>query len=199
MIDTATGRALVPGEFMVYYKKGYNDLTNEEIQPPPNGLRMVTGRSATATTAPKDAGVARFACNKDPWQATIPACPAGGQLHLNLAFPNCWDGKNLDSPDHRSHMAIARSYKDRRCPASHPVPIPTIEINVTYIVEPGANASRYRLSSDKYDAKEPGGYSFHGDAWLAWDETIKATWMKNCINAGKDCHAFLLGDGRMLY
>jgi hypothetical protein len=192
-------RALVPTGIQVYYKTGYNKLLATEIKTPPNGLRIVAGRSATTTTLPKYEEGARFACGRDPWQITIPACPAGSELHLNLMFPNCWDGKNLDSPDHRSHMASTQSFRDRRCPATHPVPIPTIELNLTYVVEAGANASRYRLSSDKYSTDEPGGYSFHGDVWLAWDEDIKATWMKNCINASKDCHSYLLGDGRALY
>lgn len=201
LVDTATSRALVPSELIVYYKKGYNDLTNAEIQSPPNGLRMIGGRSATATTAPGkyDKVLARFNCNGEAWTSTVPACPAGGSLTMELQFPNCWDGKNLDSPDHRSHMATTSAYSPKRCPASHPVPIPTITLNVSFTVEPGANASRYRLASDRYDASLPGGYSLHADVWLAWDESIKATWMKNCINAGMDCHAYLLGDGRRLY
>src|SRR3954469_21703023 len=44
-------------------------------------------------------------------------------------FPACWDGKNLDSPDHQSHM-----YSTTRggfleagpCPASHPVRVPQV-------------------------------------------------------------------------
>jgi hypothetical protein len=201
LVDSATGRALAPTEFMVYYKKGYNSHTNAEIQAPPNGLRMVGGRSATATRI-TDADfftIARFACDGNPWQNTIPACAAGHVLHLSLDFPNCWDGKNLDSPDHRSHMASTNGQPDNRCPASHPVPIAQITVNHSYVVEPGADASRYRLASDKYAADQPGGISFHGDVWVAWNEEIKATWMKNCINAGFDCHAYLLGDGRTLY
>lgn len=202
MIDVKTGRAVVPSRYIVYYKKSYNGLTNEEIKAPPNGLRMVTGRSATATgpsTERYPPYIARFKCDSGAYTGTIPACPAGSELHAELSFQNCWDGQNLDSPDHRSHMAYAKAQTDDRCPASHPVPIPTITMNVIYVVEPGADASHYRLSSDKYPLDQPGGYSFHGDVWIAWDEDIKATWVKNCINAGKDCHAYLLGDGRMLY
>lgn len=201
MIDTATQKALVPTNFTVYYKKGYNGHTNAEIKSPPNGLRMVGGRSATATefTDADFFTIARFACDGAAWQGTIPACAEGHELHMNLEFPNCWDGKNLDSPDHRSHMASTNGQPDGRCPASHPVPIPQITLNNTYKVEPGADASRYRLASDKYSADLPGGISYHADVWIAWDEQIKATWMKHCINDGFDCHAYLLGDGRMLY
>jgi hypothetical protein len=207
MVNTVTRRALVPTEFMVYYKKGYNGLLNAEITIPPNGLRMIGGRSATAT-AITDADfftVARFSCDGGAWQNTIPACAAGHQLHTSLDFPNCWDGKNLDSPDHRSHMASTQGQPARdgqaewRCPASHPVPIPQITVNTTYTVEAGADASQYRLASDMYEAGKPGGITHHADVWIAWNEDIKATFVKRCINAGFDCHAYLLGDGRTLW
>jgi hypothetical protein len=33
-------------------------------------------------------------------------CPAG--VMVNVRFPTCWDGVNLDTPDHMSHMAYVR-------------------------------------------------------------------------------------------
>lgn len=33
-------------------------------------------------------------------------CPAG--IMAIHHFPSCWDGKNLDSPDHQSHMVCIR-------------------------------------------------------------------------------------------
>jgi hypothetical protein len=43
-------------------------------------------------------------------------------LRLEAYFPSCWDGKNLDSPDHKSHMAYPLSTPDSGyCPPSHPV------------------------------------------------------------------------------
>ena len=48
-------------------------------------------------------------------------------LELHVNFPDCWDGKHLDSPDHQSHMAYSRAYV---CPASHPVKVPLIRLNV---------------------------------------------------------------------
>ena len=34
-------------------------------------------------------------------------CPAG--IMVNVRFPTCWDGVNLDSPDHMSHVAYRMS------------------------------------------------------------------------------------------
>lgn len=43
---------------------------------------------------------------------------------VNVRFPSCWDGVNLDSPDHISHMAypVNESFESNApCPDSHPV------------------------------------------------------------------------------
>ena len=54
-------------------------------------------------------------------------CPAG--IMANVRFPTCWDGKNLDTPDHMSHMAYPESgtfESGGPCPASHPVRVPQL-------------------------------------------------------------------------
>jgi hypothetical protein len=45
-------------------------------------------------------------------------CPDG--LRSQVFFPSCWDGKNLDSPDHQSHVAYPASgaYNDGPCPST---------------------------------------------------------------------------------
>lgn len=45
-------------------------------------------------------------------------CPSG--LRLQIVFPSCWDGVNLDSPDHRSHMSYPDRVDNGKCPPSHP-------------------------------------------------------------------------------
>ena len=35
---------------------------------------------------------------------SIPDCGDGGEIKLHVFFPSCWDGKNLDSSDHRRHV-----------------------------------------------------------------------------------------------
>jgi hypothetical protein len=51
---------------------------------------------------------------------------------------SCWDGKNLDSPDHKSHVAYpvagAQTFTGNSvggaCPSTHPVKIPQIMLEV---------------------------------------------------------------------
>ncbi|MGC4027925.1 MAG: DUF1996 domain-containing protein [Steroidobacteraceae bacterium] len=203
MIDAATHTALVPSDALFYYKSGYNSIPRDRIQPIPAGLRMIAGKKPTASAGDPDwkwDRRERFHCDVNGEQGevseTIPNCPAGSKLSLSLIFPNCWDGVSLDSPDHRSHMSFP---ENGLCPASHPVAIPTVTLNIAYAVPAGSDTSRWRLSSDMYPESIPAGYSFHGDIWFNWNEDVMNTWLKNCVRAGNDCHAFLLGDGREVY
>jgi hypothetical protein len=203
MVDTSTGRAIRPGYNVVYYKSGYNSNPLASLKAPPNGLRVVTGNKVTQSTALASWEVVHsFECWSDQipggrsgMQQSIPDCPVGGEILIILYFPNCWDGVNLDSVDHRSHMAHSGGGS---CPASHPVALPVISMNVHYPVTAGQSTKNWRLSSDAY-TNGPGGYSMHGDFWINWDEDIKTAWMTNCVKAGKDCHAFLLGNGKTLF
>jgi hypothetical protein len=41
----------------------------------------------------------------------------------------CWDGKNLDTPDHKSHVAYGSGSGANgggNCPSSHPVKLPQV-------------------------------------------------------------------------
>ena len=77
-----------------------------------------------------------------------------------MSFPNCWDGKRLDSPDHKSDMA----YSSRRaCPDSHPLEVPSLSLLITYPVAGGTGAE---LSSGRFSA--------HADFVNAWDQATFA-------------------------
>lgn len=62
-----------------------------------------------------------------PRRSGSPRRPAGWPwlgIMANRYFPTCWDGVNLDSPDHRSHVAYPESgtlESGGRCPSTHPV------------------------------------------------------------------------------
>lgn len=202
MIDTTTNRALIPSDNLVYYKSAYK--LPSSIQAPPKGLRIIAGNKVTQSTA-LEKWVSHYEYVCSDAQGTelsrgqfVPVCPVGGKFEVQLLFPDCWDGVNLDSPDHRSHMVYSADYGSV-CPADHPVGIPLIGLNVTYTVGTGQNTATWRLSSDGYDVAIPGGLTTHGDIWVDWDDAVEETWIQNCIQANKDCHAYLLGDGRMLY
>lgn len=61
-------------------------------------------------------------------------CPEG--LRAQVFFPSCWDGINLDSPDHSSHMAYPDGIDNGVCPRSHPHHLVSIFYEVLFSVDP---------------------------------------------------------------
>jgi len=197
MIDTADGRPLRPVRSIFYYKNGYRGLDASTIQPVPEGLRMVAG--SAGNDRPHGPFVYRCigkAATSQRAGQTIPNCEVGSTLQMGVDFPQCWDGKNLDSPDHQSHMAYRRG---KTCPASHPVPIPRISTEVRYAVTTPDIAKRWRLSSDTYSPDKPGGMSAHADFFDGWEPEVMRSIVENCNRAQKDCHAHLIGGGKRIY
>ncbi|KAK4249200.1 hypothetical protein C7999DRAFT_30252 [Corynascus novoguineensis] len=50
----------------------------------------------------------------------FPDLPCREGILTTVAFPTCWDGKNLDSPDHMSHVAFALADDLYGPPGAHP-------------------------------------------------------------------------------
>jgi hypothetical protein len=55
----------------------------------------------------------------------VPQFPSLSNL---LNWNSCWDGKNLDSPDHMAHMAYPNGTFEAQspCPSTHPVRMPQL-------------------------------------------------------------------------
>lgn len=196
---------------------GFSDL--------PPGLAMIAGNPSRSTPrVSADAFDFRWSCitpkGTTSQTSEIPidcpvTSPVPSYIIQEVMFPPCWDGKNTDSPDHKSHMSYVvqvknegdpRGWSHYECPSTHPVVIPAITFNAHYLVTPDMLPINWRLVSDTY--KGPSGYSSHGDWRNGWGidpadpekkRTISSVWIRNCFEALRDCHADLLGDGRMLY
>lgn len=203
VIDTNDGTPLKPSKMLVYYK---NDvLPYGDVKPYPAGLRMVAGDMRS--TGPQD--YTDWGCSAPDGSEfikgakSIPAnCPAGYTIIATISFPMCWDGINLDSPDHKSHMAFIgwnNELRKNMCPTTHPVLLPTLTEKVEYAVTETGSTARWRLSSDNYSTDKPGGFSIHADWFNGWDPKVQEAWVKNCLRANRDCHADLLGDGTAFF
>lgn len=57
-------------------------------------------------------------------------CPDG--LRLELVFPSCWNGKDLDSDDHKSHMRYSSFVLDGTCPEGYETRVPTLLYEVIW-------------------------------------------------------------------
>jgi hypothetical protein len=208
VIDTATGAPVSSSGMLIYYKSGYSGVAPSAITSPPLGLRMIAGSAAASPGAPQVqqpgqlSPYAAWSCGTKQANRTagIPTgCPPGSPIYAEVRFPQCWDGLNLDSPDHMSHMAYATwgpvaGQNGAGCPASHPVAIPEITMFVEYVV-PNGGAGTWRLSSDNYAG--PGGFSLHGDWYNGWERSTLDQWVGACARS-IDCQVDFLGNGNRL-
>jgi hypothetical protein len=196
MIDTRNGAPIRPSFAHVYYKAGYQGNTNASIKPPPVGLRMIAGDSKNTVVRPSSQSGVEFGCNGGG-SNTLPNCAPGSTVEMHVNFPQCWDGVNLDSPDHKSHMAYGTG---SGCPASHPIPIPEITIIAVFPVV-GQNSSTWRLSSDRDGSTA--GTSAHADWMNGWrgeiaGEYLPTIFVTRLINAGLSGGSHMIGDGRVM-
>lgn len=206
VIDTATKRAVTPPPpsssynvdrdhaLQVYYKSGYEGVRPQTIQNFPPGLRMIAGTSSS--TAPQPLRVVHYSCDLGQESSSFPNCAPGQIFTMSIVFPQCWDGVNLDSADHKSHMAYGLGYPDKGCPSSHPVPLPQVTQNYRLRVPPGG-MSTWRLASDLYTG--PAGYSGHADWMNGWDASVFQRALDTCYPGGLDCQMNLIGGGQKLY
>ncbi|AVT33987.1 MULTISPECIES: DUF1996 domain-containing protein [unclassified Plantactinospora] len=164
-----------------YLGEGVRSDIVANTQPLPLGLRIVAGNARA--TGPDSTTISRWSClhaghvgaSKD-----FVNCPSGTMLESYLDFPQCWNGRDLDSPDHKSHMAYP---VNQACPPSHPVAVPKLRQVLRYPVS--GNPARFRLASG-------GGFTMHGDFFNAWPEAEMLRRVRDCIRPVIKCGA----DGR---
>ncbi len=193
-----------------YYSAAVDDL--ESVRPIPAGLRMIAGDATATPGNPQSMSIVRWHCQswgssdaRNPrFSATIPACAAPDRVRMDVFFPSCWNGVDLDAADHRSHMAYpVRSGRATVCPATHPVPIVRPSYHYAFGVKPAVyDASTrasvgWRLASDNYTVTSttPGGASLHADWFNGWHPEVMEAIVEHCIRKALDCHDGNLANG----
>ncbi|RII11818.1 hypothetical protein DSC45_28300 [Streptomyces sp. YIM 130001] len=172
------------GEQTIYYKSGVTDYTS--VRPFPKGMRFVVGSPMqTAEEFRNHPGfVEGWECGESYFNVDFPTdCPDTENNQINIRFqaPSCWDGENLDSPDHQSHMAyplVEAGTNNNVCPDDHPVALPMIEFKMAFPVS--GDTSGLSLASGA-------AYSFHYDFFSAWDDRTLAAMVDHCIVGGLQC------------
>jgi hypothetical protein len=85
---------------------------------------------------PKTGDAANVNCGSPDGQE-LPSGFCDGGIRSVITFPTCWDGKNLDSPDHQAHLSYPESGtfdNGGPCPATHPVKVPQVMFEVMWDV-----------------------------------------------------------------
>lgn len=163
----------------IYYRTAMRDPRS--IRPLPLGLRMIAGDQGARRN--QSVRVVHWRCTTGyagPGSPRPVDCNPDGVPKLVVRFPDCWDGRRLDSPDHQSHMAYAvraRGRYHRRCPATHPVAVPKVSFTIIFFFSPDR---AYRLSSGPITTA-------HADFLNAWDPAALEEVVARCLRADITC------------
>ena len=158
-----------PLRAVAYYRAGIG-VDPAAVESYPAGLMLVAGDHMA--TEPQPLSVVAWSCDAGALrQATPPDCAAGDRLRLLITFQDCWDGETLRGDDHAAYST------EGECPASHPVPIPQLQLAVDF---PPVDPAGLALASGNI-------LSGHADFWNAWDQARLEREVATCLNNDLPC------------
>ncbi|KAI9678071.1 MAG: hypothetical protein M1817_006015 [Caeruleum heppii] len=164
------------GGMLIYYQQRLDDgQTESDLKAFPAGFRMLAGdpnlRSDSGTTA---SDAITYACLDYNGPATKETnnfpnrnCPSG--LRAQIYFPSCWNGKDLDSPDHRSHMSYPSKYNGGNCPEGFKTRTVSLFYEVIWQTDKFANEWYGDSQPFVWSMGDPTGYGYHGDFVNGWN------------------------------
>ncbi|KAK8004169.1 hypothetical protein PG989_003888 [Apiospora arundinis] len=116
-------------------------------------------------------------------------CPDG--IRLELAFPSCWNGKDVDSKDHKSHMAYPDLVQDGNCPEGFDTRLITLFYEIIW----ATNDFKGKPGKFVVSNGDPTGFGFHGDFINGWQPDFLQDVVGNCTNPSgeiSDCKMLTL-------
>ncbi len=157
----------------------------------PKLLRIITGDAKAFVNGNANAN-ASWSCTgfedrqlKDKY----PLCPRGSDVVRTFTFQSCWDGRNIDSANHRTHVAFADAAGN--CGEGFQA-IPQLVQRIVYDVDApslqdgGRTMPLFAVDSFPEQLHKP--VTDHGDFINVFDEDLMRE-MVDCINTGRQCGA----------
>jgi hypothetical protein len=104
----------------------------------PRFLRAETGNARAVSRGGGRTELVSWSCSDTPGRSTdrYPVCPPGESIVRTFTFPSCWDGRRVDSPDHRAHLRFTAA--DGSCPPAT-FAIPRLRIELRYPALPAGS------------------------------------------------------------
>ncbi|MEU3858751.1 DUF1996 domain-containing protein [Streptomyces sp. NPDC028722] len=155
----------------------------------PRLLRIITGDAKAFVNGPGNANASWSCTGHEDRQLKdkYPLCPQGSDVVRTFRFQSCWDGRNIDSANHRTHVAFATV--DGSCPAGFR-PIPQLVQRIVYgvaapsLADGGRTVPLFAVDSFPEQLHKP--VTDHGDFINVFDEDLMRE-MVDCINSGRTC------------
>ncbi|MDX3797387.1 DUF1996 domain-containing protein [Streptomyces sp. AK04-3B] len=155
----------------------------------PQFLRIITGDAKTTTNGLANAN-AHWSCtgfeNKVQLTEQYPICPQGSNVVRTFAFQSCWDGKNIDSANHRTHVAFADA--NGNCQNGFKA-IPQLTMRLVYavpapVIQNGQVKNAYAVDGFPEQLHKPS--TDHDDFINVMNAQLNNK-IANCVNKGQQC------------
>ncbi|PRY36120.1 DUF1996 domain-containing protein [Umezawaea tangerina] len=110
-------------------------------------------------------------------------CPEGSKVKRIHDFPSCWDGKNTDSANHRTHIVFPDPATGKCADGFKAVP--QLRTTLTYDIPRDIQLKgQYKVDSFPFESHNP--LSDHDDFANVMSQRIMSR-LVNCVNKGKTC------------
>ncbi|MBO3677926.1 DUF1996 domain-containing protein [Streptomyces sp. NEAU-YJ-81] len=170
------GTILTPTSSKIEFKGN----AQSKVTAMPKFLRIITGDAKAFTNGDANANASWSCTGFEDRQLTdkYPLCPEGSSVTRTFDFQSCWDGQNIDSANHRDHVAFAG--EDGSCPNGFQA-IPQLVNTITYDVP--ANTP---FAVDGFPEQLHKPITDHDDFINVMSEDLMNEAV-DCINSGKQC------------
>jgi hypothetical protein len=179
------GRILTPVQAQIKYVGS----PTSKVVAMPQFLRIITGDAKTTTNGLANAN-AHWSCtgfeNKVQLTTQYPICPQGSNVVRTFAFQSCWDGQNIDSANHRTHVAFADAAGN--CQNGFKA-IPQLTMRLVYKITPPTiqnDVVKNAYAVDGFPEQLHKPATDHDD-FISVTTNNLANKIVNCINTGRRC------------
>ncbi|CAG8899855.1 unnamed protein product [Penicillium egyptiacum] len=99
-------------------------------------------------------------------------------VRIELMFPSCWNGKDADSPDHKSHVAYPSLVMDGTCPEGFETRLVSLFYETIWDTYAFKDVDGYFALANG----DPTGFGYHGDFMQAWDSGVLQEAIETCTS-----------------